>query len=157
MNERLGETEAAEERYRLQIAAQIGAVRQAVDENRTSNHSLSHTLPMALAEQPALRSQLPLDILAARSNDQPSSATDELLQGSGTFRDNAIPSAITTNNFTFGAPSPVPNITINVTASSPERNKRHIASESEKDAIIEREPPPALSTRSRKRARRDRL
>lgn len=167
MSARLNETEAAEERYRARIAAQLGDVRRAVNEDRSNDHSHSHTPPMptTLVEQTTSRSLSAWGLLPSRSNkDQPLSDTDQLLQKSGTSRNDPIASQVTyidstvmTNNITFGASTSTPNITISVTASLPERAKRHTASGNEEEDDSEREEPPALSTRSRKRARIDRL
>lgn len=60
-------------------------------------------------------------------------------------------------NLTSRASASICYIAINFTTNSSERNKRHITSKSEEDAVIQREPPPALSTRSRNRARIDSL
>jgi hypothetical protein len=68
-----------------------------------------------------------------------------------------IESTVTNNNFTFGASSSVPNITINVTASPPGANKRSAEDGNGDENNTGREDPPALSTRARKRARTDLL
>lgn len=68
-----------------------------------------------------------------------------------------IDSTVTNNTFTFGTSSSVPNITINVTSSPLGRNKRPMASGDEEESSVQSEEPPALSTRSRKRARTGQL
>jgi hypothetical protein len=66
-------------------------------------------------------------------------------------------STVTNNTFTFGASCSVPNITINVASSPPGRNKRAVAGGDEEESNVQSEEPPALSTRSRKRARMSQL
>lgn len=152
---RLKEAEAIGEPYRT----------QAVNGNRNNEHNQFHTVQASTmhAEHPTSRSQPPPEQPVSQLNGgRPWLDADEQQRSSNSQVDTAasqvtyIDSTVTNNNFTFGTSSSVPNITINVTTSPPGANKRPVGSGDEEESNVQSEEPPALPTRSRKRARTDR-
>ncbi|PSN59068.1 hypothetical protein BS50DRAFT_594940 [Corynespora cassiicola Philippines] len=156
----LAEIKAMRERYQAQG---VGAARQAVNGNRNNEHSQPHVAQASTgeAENSTLRSPYPESSASQPVLEQQVRPDeDEQQSSSGSQGDLAtsqvtyIDSTVTNNTFTFGASNSVPNITINVASSPPGRNKRPMASGDEEGNNVQSEEPPALSTRSRKRARR---
>lgn len=150
---RLQETEAYQ--------AQFGAARQAVNGSRDNEHDQSHRAQAstARAENPTSRSQPPPERPVSQlSRERLSPNRDEPRNGNSQVDPVAsqvtyIDSTVTNNNFTLRTSNSGPNITINVTASPPGRNKRPVPSEDEEGDNVPSEVPPFLSTRSRKRPR----
>lgn len=159
----LTEIEAIRENYQAQG---VGAARQAVDANGNNEHGQPRVAqaPTTEADHPTLRSPSPEPPVSQPSVDQQLPPDEDEQQSSiGSAVDLAAPqftyidSTVANNTFTFGTSSSVPNIAINVTSSPTGRNKRFVASGDEDGDDFESEEPPALSTRSRKRARTGQL
>jgi hypothetical protein len=159
----LREIEAIRERHQAQG---IRAARKAVHENRNREHGQSHVAQASTmeAEHTTLRSPPPEPPVSQPIVDQQLRPDeDEQQSSSGSQVDLAASqvtytdSTVTNNTFTFGASCSVPNITINVASSPPGRNKRAVAGGDEEESNVQSEEPPALSTRSRKRARMSQL
>ena len=151
----LKEIEAIRERHQTQ---RIGAARQAVNENRNNEDGQPHIAQAstAEAEHSTLRPTSPKPPVFQPIVDQQLRLDDEQQSSSGSQVDLAalqvtyMDSTITNDTFTIATSGSIPHITHNVTSSPPSRDKRPMANG---ESSVQSEEPPALSTRSRKRAR----
>lgn len=151
----LKEIEAIRERHQTQ---RIGAARQAAKENRNNDDGQPHIAQTstAEAEHSTLQPTSPKPPVFQPVIDQQLQLDDEQQSSSGSQVDlpalqvTYMDSTITNDTFPIATLSSASHITINVTSSPPSRDKRPIASE---ESNVQSEEPPALSTRSRKRAR----
>jgi hypothetical protein len=161
MQANLTEIEAIRERHQ---AEGIGAARRAVNGYGNGNNEQGQpyvaqastteaehsTLPYPSPEPPFSQPIVDQQLRPDEDEQQSSSGSQvDLAASQVTY----IDSTVTNNTFTFGTSNSVPNITINVTSSPLGRNKRPMASGDDEESSVQSEEPPALSTRSRKRAR----